>query len=80
MNNVIDNFDEEWIRREFAKRLRKQMHNEDIIQEELMYATGISRVALSHYMNAKQMPTGYNLCKIAKALNCTVSSLLPDDM
>lgn len=72
--NVEDVEESEW-RLIFADRLRTRMRRSGIGQEELSNRSGISRVTLSNYMNGKATPSGYNLERLSRALNCSVSQL-----
>lgn len=66
--------DEKW-KDEFSARLRRKMMNTDLTQDDLAGMTGISRVTISKYIRGRAMPSGSNLCKLARALECTVSDL-----
>lgn len=62
-------------KREFGLRLRKIMNRKFMSQTELSEKTGISRIVLNKYINGKNMPSFYNLDKIAKALKCSIDDL-----
>jgi DNA-binding Xre family transcriptional regulator len=67
--------DESW-KRNFAERLFRRMRVMHITQEELAKLTGISQVTISKYVNAKAMPNGINLSRLARVLECSVSELI----
>lgn len=71
-----DNCDDEvgW-RNKFARELNRKIRNFGYTQEKLSDVTGISRVTISKYSNGTATPSSYNLIKIAKALECSVSEL-----
>lgn len=62
-------------REEFSRQLRRKLSNSDLTQEDLSNLTGISKVTISKYICGKATPSGSNLCKLARALACTVSDL-----
>ena len=64
----------EW-REKFAERLCYKMMLAGIEQWKLSQLTGISEVSLSKYMNGRTTPSGYNIERIARALNCSASEL-----
>lgn len=63
---------EEEFRREFGTRLRKVMFRKGLTQHDLAERSGISQVTISGYMRGKNVPSFYNLHKLAKALDCYV--------
>ena len=66
---------EEDYKREFSRQLKRRMIFAGITQESLAERTGISKVMLSNYMNAKSLPSTFNLFKIAQVLRCSTSDL-----
>ena len=68
--------DEEKWRNEFSNRLCGRMRVLGISQWELARTTGISEVSISRYMNGRATPSGYNLDRISRALNCSSSELI----
>lgn len=70
-----DELSEADFKREFGLRLRKIMNRKFISQIELSEKTGISRIVLNNYINGRNMPSFYNLVKIAKSLKCSVDDL-----
>ena len=67
--------DEEKWRKEFSLKFNKKMSLTPLTQEDLSELTGISRNTISKYTNGKATPSAHNLCKIARALGCSVSEL-----
>lgn len=70
--------EEEW-RRRFGRTLNRKMRRVCMYQDQLSEVTGISKVTLSKYMNGKASPSGHNISKLAKALNCSPSELMCGD-
>lgn len=68
--------DETAWRENFSKRLRFKMRRQGISQGRLSKLTGISTVSLSKYMNGIASPSGYNLERLSRALQCSVSELI----
>lgn len=66
--------EEDW-RKEFALVLRDKMRKKGMKGYILAEKTGLSRFAISNYLNAKRTPSSYNLVLIADALGCLVSEL-----
>jgi DNA-binding Xre family transcriptional regulator len=66
---------EEQCRREFAYRLNNLMRRKGVTQQELGEKTDISQPQISSYINAKSLPSFYNVDKIAKVLGCSVDEL-----
>lgn len=66
--------EEDW-RKEFALVLRDKMRKKGMKGYMLADKTGLSRIAISKYVNATQTPSSYNLVLIADALGCLVSEL-----
>ena len=73
---ISGEIDEKQCRLEFGKRLCKMLNRRGITQLELSQKTGISPMAISNYINRKATPSLYNASKIARALNCSIDSLL----
>lgn len=66
---------EEECRNEFGKRLYWLMTIKGVTQADLSERTGISRIAISNYINSRYTPSFYNADKIAKALDCSLDEL-----
>lgn len=66
--------EEDW-RKEFALVLRDKMRKKGMKCYMLADKTGLSRIAISKYVNATRTPSSYNLVLIADALGCLVSEL-----
>lgn len=66
--------EEDW-RKEFALVLRDKMRKNGMKGYMLADKTGLSRIAISKYVNATRTPSSYNLVLIADALGCLVSEL-----
>lgn len=66
--------EEDW-RKEFALVLRDKMRKKGMKGYMLADKTGLSRIAISKYVNATRTPSSYNLVLIADALECLVSEL-----
>lgn len=72
--------EQEW-REEFGKRITRLKYRAGKMnQKELAEASGISEDAISRYKNGTRTPSGYNLVRLAKALNCSLDELLPTDI
>jgi DNA-binding Xre family transcriptional regulator len=65
----------EW-RERFADKLERKMKSSGISRWKLSEMTGISEVSLSKYVNCKATPSGYNIERLASALECSVSELI----
>lgn len=65
----------EW-RLAFAQRLHDKIRKMGISQDDLSMLTGISRVTISKYLNAKATPSGINIDRLAWALKCSSSELI----
>lgn len=74
-DDAEDISEKEW-RLIFSSNLLKKMRNVSMKQDDLSYATGISQVTISKYINCKTTPSTYNLKRIAKALKCSVGELM----
>ena len=72
---ITDDDDEVW-KKEFSIRLFRKMRVNGMSQEELSARTGISQVTISRYLNAKVMPSGSNIDRLAYALNCPAGELM----
>lgn len=66
--------EEEW-RRKFAAKLYEYMTYNCMTQKELAELLNVSQMTISKYLNAIATPTSYNLDRIARALNCSISEL-----
>lgn len=66
--------EEDW-RKEFSIVLRNKMKKKGMKGYMLAEKTGLSRIAISKYVNATRTPSSYNLVLIADALGCLVSEL-----
>ena len=70
------NISEESYRLQFGMRLKRLLMTKGISQQDLSNITGISTVMISHYINGKATPSGYNIDKIAMALGCEFTDLV----
>ena len=67
---------EEEFRRHFSRRMYERLILSGISQEGLSYGTRISEGTISQYINGNVNPTGYNIAKICKVLECTPNDLM----
>ena len=74
-NEMDDNISEKEWRKYFSRNLNHKLRNISMTQDALSELTGISTITISKYSNGKATPSGYNLRKIVKALNCSVREL-----
>lgn len=65
------------VRDQFARRLYKALVNRGWTQSELARNAGLTRNAVSAYINARNLPTPANLEVLAKALRVAGEDLLP---
>ena len=56
--------------REFSQRLKSRMLRLDVQQNELAERLGLEPGAVSNWINARNMPKGKNLRKLAQELHC----------
>lgn len=63
---------EDIFRNEFGRRLSKLMYRKDFTQQDLADRTEIHQVIISGYIKGKHTPSFYNVCKITKALGCSL--------
>ena len=68
--------DDVLMRREFAWRLKKQMHRAEICQEELSERAGVSQASISKYICGESAPSIIVAKRIALVLGCSVSDLM----
>ena len=78
---LIEKYDEEDVteemwRKKFRFKLCDKMRRMCVNQYELSIRSGITNVTISKYMNGKATPSAYNLERIARALECSVSELI----
>lgn len=66
--------EQEW-RHKFAAKLYEYMAENCISQKELAELLNVSQMTISKYLNARVTPTSYNLDRIARVLNCSISEL-----
>lgn len=71
--------DEKQWRRRFAKELVDRMVEKGMTQADLSRATGLSQVTIHRYAYCDRTANAYDILKIAKALDCTVSELIEFD-
>ena len=72
--NINDYTEDQW-RQEFANRLCALMLSKGITPWQLSEMTGISEVSISRYRNGKATPSGFNMDKICRVLDCSSSEL-----
>ena len=61
----------------FADNLRDIMYEMDISEGELARRTGMTRAAISRYLNKKRMPTLKALVNLSYVLCVPISDLIP---
>lgn len=69
-NNGVE-LTEDTFRNEFGRKLNKLMYRKGFTQQDLAERTGIHQVIISGYITGKHTPSFYNVCKLAKALECS---------
>ena len=67
--------EQEW-RDNFAAKLRRRMYMKGYTQIELARATGIPHVSIGNYMRASTTPSGYNIDRLCRVLECPASELV----
>ena len=71
--------EQEW-RKEFGHRLQQKSRGKcRYLKVDLAEASGLSPKTVGRYMRGERVPDAINLRKLAKALNCTIDELLPDE-
>lgn len=71
--------EQEW-KKEFGHRLQVRSRGKcNYLKNDLAEATGLSPKTISRYMRGERVPDAINLQKLADALHCDVSELLPDE-
>ncbi|SFM08010.1 helix-turn-helix domain-containing protein [Halanaerobium salsuginis] len=63
----------------FAKNLKEVRQNNGLTQKKLAELIGVKRSTIAGYESKNQEPSYQILLKIARALNCSVDSLLAAD-
>lgn len=63
-------------KKEFARRLRKQIAMRGLTQNCIGEMTGISQQLLSLYTKGKTLPSVQKVSALSKALNCSVNDLI----
>ena len=66
---------EEWLS-EFSDNLSSIMQDEGITQEELSSKSGVSKSAISKYINWQQFPSFKAIVNLAYALDCSTDDLI----
>lgn len=61
----------------FADNLRDIMYEMDISEGELARRTGLSKMAISRYLNKKRMPTLKALVNLSYVLCVPITDLIP---
>lgn len=61
----------------FADNLRNIMYEMDISEGELARTTGMTRAAISRYLNKKRMPTLKALVNLSYVLCVPITDLIP---
>lgn len=59
----------------FSNKLRSKIMHKCMSMDELSELSGISRMTLSKYINAKSVPNLHNIHALSRALDCSVSEL-----
>lgn len=79
MEDLIDRYfptnEDRWIK-EFANRLYRTMKAKGMSQEELCWASDISRGAMSNYISGQTSPSVAYLIRIARAMDLSGDELL----
>lgn len=70
--------DEDLYKKTFARRLRRIMDAQGVNSVKLSNKSGVSKLMISRYLNARAVPSAYNIARIANALGCSSSSLVED--
>ena len=78
-NCTTDISEEDW-RNNFGIKLSDRLIVVGMTQKDLSERTGISAQTISKYIRGCSSPSTYNIIKIAKALNCSTTSLLYFDV
>ena len=60
------------LKKEFSKRLRKILRKNAMTQTQLAELADMSRVQINNYIRGKMLPSFYNLNKITSALGCSM--------
>ena len=66
----------ETMKRDFARRLNRQIYLKNTTKRVVSEKTGIPYSAVSKYSTAKVEPSAFNVLLISEALGCSVSDLL----
>lgn len=66
--------EQEW-RHKFAAKLYEKITDKCISQKELAEILNMSQKTISKYLNAKATPSTYNLDRIARVLDCSITEL-----
>ena len=71
--------EQEW-RKEFGLRLQQLSRGKyDYKKNKLAELAGLSPKTVGRYMRGERVPDAMTLRKIARALNCSIDDLLPDE-
>ena len=68
--------DEEYFRFIFRVNLERMMHKRGVDRQSLSYCTDISYATLTKYLRQYATPSGYNMFRLAEALNCDISEFV----
>ena len=66
---------EEQFKKEVSVRISRLLLKKGMTQCDLAEASGLSQSTISSYITRRQVPSAYNLYKIARALECSVEDL-----
>jgi transcriptional regulator with XRE-family HTH domain len=61
----------------FGSRVKEMLSDARMSQNELAETAGLSRSAVSDYVNARKMPGVRAIINISEALDCDVEELMP---
>ena len=63
----------------FASKLARKINKSNTVQERVSERTGLSLVSMNRYCNGLATPSLYNMSRIAKALECSLSEFYVED-
>lgn len=71
----IDNISEDEWKREFGRRLRRQLSYKGYTQSEFANLLEVTQPIVNGYINGKNIPSSYVLRKMATILGCSMDDL-----
>lgn len=75
MNKKTDMKKNEWMEY-FSFALKARMEYLEMTQNELAKRSGVSQFAIWTYLNCRNIPSAYNLSRLATALICSPNDLV----